>query len=381
MSTSMYRTFIPFASMSLPRCLTYSLTVLLILNARLSAQQHSITSIRERHQNSRELIRTIEADYEVVNKLFPFQGSPYSQVRIQWWQDIDVIRCKSKSTTRALDKSEQVKSAGPIDTPTISYDDFLIRDGDFTSLQRLNASKQHTASIRPTAGKTYTLKDLWSDALFVLDKKEGATLPDLLQDPRSNVRIESVREEQLLLHKLTIERVLGSEKQNLEILVDPTHSYLVRSFVRVRSSDKDYTRREVRVSRFKEVAPGIHFPAQITSKVYVRNSSGDSPELRAVTEITFNSVTVNHSIDPNKLTLELPPQTGVVDHRDRTTYLIGAKGEEVQKTAGVPMPPKEVEKPSYAIQPSGTSWAPWIGLFVIVGGCVLYFLAQKAKES
>ena len=339
--------------------------------SRITAQEDLIPVIREQNRNSRELIRTIYADYDVVSDFIPRGIIPFGQFRVQWWQDGDLIRYKLVRKHRYMANStKSAEPASPTKVVTLQ-DDFLIKDGDMLSLRRRPGSESGDATFRPIPGKPQTPHDVWFESLFTLVRNERTGLPQLLEAPKRVKVLEVVRRKEQVYYKLIFDCSDAREKRELEVEVDPRRNYLVTHSVHSASSGKGTDKRETTVLAFREIAPGIQFPMHVEARVYSFELDDQKGNLLAVTETKFHSVVINQPIDPKHFELEIPPRSAVVDYRDNSSYVVGPDGQPKGKVWVVPKPIETEADPTYRERSPTVPPRLWWTLAAI--GCIAIF--------
>ncbi len=334
-----------------------------------------IASIKDRHGNSKQLIKSIVAEYEVSDWFGPGKA-PNSRRRLSWYQDGDLVRCKSQTTL--FDALAPKDKLGGTTKPMLLQEDFLLKNGELKSLRRQGSSPKGSASFRPFQPKQELVQNLWADALFVLFKKKGVTLLELLEDATKIRSLETLRDGQHVLYRLTVDVSDSGSKQQLVIDVDRRHNYLVTRLAEEDlPAEKGSIRSEIKALTFREVAPGIYFPMKLERRAYSLGPD-NKQNLLSTIEVRFETVTVNETIDPDRFELTLPPGTSVVDYRDNTSYLIGPDGRPTDKVNVVPKPIQKVVQPTYKEEPSKISPFLWGAVFFLAcAAFVLYAYRRK----
>jgi hypothetical protein len=346
---------------------------LLTANVAL-ADNDLLVAIRERHRNSRDLIRTIVASYEIVGHFYSGEKAiPHSRVSAQWSQDGDLVRCKAEITS--LDKEALIDGK-----PGILENEFAVKNGELTSVSRSTNSKRVTATFRPFPPKGELPHDLWAYSLFTLDQRTNASLADLL-DKRQFKSIEDIQRNGGRFYKIVIHNSNSLEREEFEIEIDVKRNHLVRRFATWQSSEKGASRSETKVLSFRESVPGIQFPVRVERKVYLIDLKDKKERLLGLTETHFRSVVINQPIDPKRFELSLAPGTAVVDYRDNTSYLIGPDGQPKDKVDAVPKPILNVAQPTYQQQPSRISPYLWGLLGALSCMLLLWYFRQRRMRK
>ncbi len=145
-------------------------------------------------------------------------------------------------------------------------------------------------------------------------------------------------------------------------------NFLVKRFAFHSSSSKETMRSEYLVTLVLEPSPGIYFPKVVESIASLVDPNGKvTPFRKTITQ--FKVVTVNKPIATDVFTLPLPEGVAVVDERDKTTYLIDAKGKPTNVAHSYP---QSFETPATATyeSPSTGTFSYW--LYVAIGLAVVY---------
>lgn len=223
--------------------------------------------------------------------------------------------------------------------------------------------------------------------LFSSGKTRDVPLWKLLEEPRHSTTLEKARIENNDFLIIT----LSHEKAKQKIWLSKNHNYLIKKIQQWYPTNSKTVSLEREVKEFKEILPGIYFPAIMVSKVYTPSTGIFQRE----GTIILKEIEINRPIPQTKLEFNFPPDILVFDaikQKIWRTNSIGEIGVQDQTYDGKPSEYRagsgllnaqlpNTKLPTLTEPASLGQWVFLVALCLIMTGLILLAIKYLRKIS
>lgn len=269
--------------------------------------------LRNGHRQSRDIIQSLSLKMEITDIPFYDFTSPEARLvarsprvtHVEWWELPSAKRSRmscAELTSNHLAEGGVVKSL---------YSHRFQREKPYLS-----------GAI--SSGDLLSDENPWVEALFNVGFAPNPSVTALLDSPALK-KIETVKTaDKKTLYQVFFQTADGNKG---ELWFDPQYNYLVRKTSTYRGEDGVY-RIEREVIAFREIRPGVFFPAAVEKRY------SEKGKIHVTRSTRFKDVCINESIDPKIFQLKFPAGTTVVDDIKGYQYL----SDEAEQPANQPSP-------------------------------------------
>jgi hypothetical protein len=249
-------------------------------------------------------------------------------------------------------------------------------------MQREDGSWTSQAEVGSYDPDRHVEGDIWVIGLFEVQTNPRQSLSQVVEARGAVSSLETVGNGPDMRYKITLKKGPPREDEELDVVVDPSHNYLVSMVALKSSSPKERLRYQHQVLSFQETAPGIYFPKIVeTTTQLVDKDKATRPWRSARTEFTV--LAVNEPVPPDTFTKEIEPGVPVWDRAKHIQYKMGNDGQPTGEISPEPPPAAAVIMPTYKEEKSSAFWTWAVALAATTAflAGTTYWLIRKRRAT